>query len=57
LKSALEEPAIAALREVLQSPEWQQSISQMAGYQPLSSGEVLSLREELPWWNFRKKRQ
>ncbi|WP_394788000.1 substrate-binding domain-containing protein [Rhodoferax sp.] len=56
LKSALEEPSIAALRQVLQSATWRQSLAAMAGYQPSRSGEVLSLREVLPWWNFPKRK-
>ncbi|OYU43438.1 MAG: LysR family transcriptional regulator, partial [Burkholderiales bacterium PBB4] len=52
LKSALEEPPIAALRQVLQSSEWKQKLSEIAGYSPHTCGEVLSLRAVLPWWRF-----
>ena len=54
LKSALEEPAVAALLHLLQSPEWQSRLSRITGYAPSSSGKVLSLRDVLPWWNFAK---
>lgn len=56
LKSALEQPAIRALRQVLRHPEWQQKMAALAGYQAVNCGEVLSLRERLPWWRFQKKK-
>ncbi len=56
LKSALDEPAIAALREVLQSARWQQALADIAGYRPSHSGQVLPLNELLPWWNFSKRK-
>ncbi len=55
LKSALDQPAILALRQFLQSRAWQQELAAMAGYQPKACGEVLSLRQLLPWWNFGDK--
>jgi putative molybdopterin biosynthesis protein len=56
LKSALDEPAIAALREVLQGVRWQQALAGIAGYRPSHSGKVLPLSELLPWWNFSKRK-
>ena len=58
LKSALEEPAIAALLTVLKSRRWQHQLAATVGYMPSHSGEILSLRQVLPWWNFshQKKR-
>lgn len=50
LKSALEQPAVQALREVLASPNWQALLGSVPGCAPQHSGEVLSLREVLPWW-------
>ena len=52
LKSALEEPAIAALLAVLQSPRWQQQLTSTVGYTPSHCGEIQSLRQVLPWWDF-----
>jgi molybdate transport repressor ModE-like protein len=52
LKSALDQPAVQALREVLRSPAWQQQMATLAGYTPSRCGEVLPLHKELPWWNF-----
>mgnify|MGYP000901147525 FL=1 len=54
LKSALDDAPIAALRAVLQSEEWQRQLGSLAGYAPARCGEVLSLREVLPWWSFDK---
>jgi putative molybdopterin biosynthesis protein len=56
LKSALEQPAIQALRRVLRHPDWQQQMAALAGYEAANGGEVLSLREWLPWWQFQKKK-
>ncbi|TWO68532.1 LysR family transcriptional regulator [Caenimonas sedimenti] len=56
LKDTLEQPATRALREVLQSATWQAQLGALTGYQPWRSGEVLSLRQELPWWDLPPKR-
>jgi putative molybdopterin biosynthesis protein len=56
LKSALEEPAIVALLEVLQSPRWQARLASTAGYAPSHCGEIQSLREVLPWWDFASRK-
>jgi len=55
LKSALDQPPVAALRAVLQQDAWQQRLQALPGYAPRRSGEVLSLRQELPWWRLRAK--
>ena len=52
LKSALQQPGIQALLQLLQTAEWQAQIAQIAGYTPLQSGEVLSMRKVLPWWSY-----
>lgn len=52
LKSALDDPAIIALRQALQSPGWRNALDGLAGYLPDHCGEVLPLRSVLPWWNF-----
>ena len=57
LKSALEQPAIQALRKLLQSQDWQQTLAAMAGYAPSGSGEVLSLSQVLPWWDFKRDKR
>ena len=57
LKSALELPAIAALREVLSSASWRNALAEVAGYTPQDSGDVLSLRAVLPWWRFARAKR
>jgi len=56
LKSALQQPGVGQLRQLLQSPPWQARVAAIAGYQPMQSGLVLSLRKVLPWWNFLQKK-
>jgi molybdate transport repressor ModE-like protein len=56
LKSALDDPAIVALRSVLQSPLWLEQLDSIAGYSASQCGEVLSLRAVLPWWNFSRRK-
>jgi putative molybdopterin biosynthesis protein len=53
LKDALDEPPVRALREFLAGEGWQDCLRSLPGYSPLRSGEVLSLKRELPWWTFR----
>ena len=52
LKSALSAPGIQALLQLLKTPEWQQEVARIEGYSPAQSGEVLSMRKVLPWWDF-----
>lgn len=59
LKSALEEPAVQALCQVLQNQAWQDELQQLPGYSlvsPHMAGKVLSLRKTLPWWNYRTEK-
>ncbi len=55
LKSALEQPGIRALLDLLQTPQWQAEIAAIPGYAALQSGEILSMRRVLPWWDYREK--
>lgn len=57
LKSALDDPATAALLTLLQSELWQQRLAAIPGYQPWNCGQVQSLRKVLPWWDFPRRRQ
>jgi putative molybdopterin biosynthesis protein len=57
LKSALEQPATQALRQILSGQPWQQALAAMAGYTPSDSGQVLPLRQMLPWWDFKRKKR
>jgi molybdate transport repressor ModE-like protein len=54
LKSALAQPGIAALLQLLQSPQWRSQIDHIPGYTAQQSGQVLSMRRVLPWWDYRQ---
>lgn len=56
LKSALETPAMQALRAGLSDPAWAEQLGRVAGCQPNRSGEVLSLSRTLPWWRFPRQK-
>ena len=56
LKSALDTPAVDALLNVLHAQAWQMKLANLAGYQPAQCGEVLSMRQVLPWWTYRSPR-
>lgn len=53
LKSALAQPGIAALLQLLQTPQWRSQIDHIPGYVAQQSGQVLSMRKVLPWWDYR----
>lgn len=53
LKDALDEPSVKMLRNFLQGAEWQRRLRTLPGYEPLRSGEVLRLTDQLPWWKFK----
>jgi putative molybdopterin biosynthesis protein len=55
LKSALTQPGVQNLLHLLQTPGWRACVGAIAGYMPLQSGEVLSMRRVLPWWSFAEK--
>jgi putative molybdopterin biosynthesis protein len=56
LKSALPDAPVQALLKQLQSAAWQATLDALPGYSGAraQSGQVLSLRAMLPWWNYRK---
>lgn len=56
LKSALTQPGIQALLQLLQTPAWQESVAGIPGYTAIQSGEVLSMRRVLPWWDYRQQK-
>ena len=55
LKAALDKPPVQALRDVLRTEAWQRQLAALPGYTPGNSGEVLSLRARLPWWDLSGK--
>jgi putative molybdopterin biosynthesis protein len=56
LKQALETPPVATLRKVLQGDAWPRELGALPGYAPWRSGEVLSLKAQLPWWKLPPKK-
>ena len=56
LKSALVQPGIVALLQLLQTPAWAAQVATIPGYAALQSGEVLSMRRVLPWWDFARQK-
>ena len=54
LKSAVEDPAILKMQATLRSTSWMEALSHLQGYTPHTPGQVLSLRHELPWWQYKK---
>lgn len=56
LKSALEQPAVLALLQVLRSDAWRAQLAGLPGYDASGCGEVLSLRQQLPWWDFKARK-
>jgi putative molybdopterin biosynthesis protein len=55
LKTALEHPSIVALQALLHTPQWQNEIATIPGYNAQRSGEILSMRKVLPWWELPEK--
>ena len=53
LKSALAQPGIEALLQLLQTPQWLSQIAKIPGYSAQQCGQVLSMRQVLPWWDYR----
>jgi putative molybdopterin biosynthesis protein len=39
--------------QLLQTPQWQSQIDKIPGYSAQQSGQVLSMRRVLPWWDYR----
>lgn len=54
LASHLEHPHVKTLLATLETPAWQHALDGLPGYTADRSGEVLSLRRVLPWWNYRR---
>ncbi len=53
LKSTLQRPATQTLLQRLQSPGWQQTLARVPGHAPADCGQVLSLKQMLPWWEYK----
>ena len=59
LKSALATRPSRRLLNELQGADWQTTLDALPGYDgaQAQSGQVLSLRATLPWWNYRKPKK
>jgi putative molybdopterin biosynthesis protein len=55
LKSALEQPPLLALRDLLAGDEWRAALATLPGYSAGDAGQVLSLTRVLPWWRYRAR--
>jgi putative molybdopterin biosynthesis protein len=51
-KSALQMPAVKALCKTLRSAAWLTQLRSIAGYRSEQAGQVLSMTQTLPWWDF-----
>ena len=56
LKSALAQPGIEALLNLLKTQAWQDEVASIPGHSALQSGEILSMRRVLPWWDYRREK-
>lgn len=54
LKETLDAPAVIRLRELLRHSQWQDTIRNLPGYDTAATGEVVPLRQAMPWYSFRK---
>ena len=55
-RTMLDQPPVRALRALLASQDWQQRLAGMPGYSPHQCGDVLALRQALPWWSYARPR-
>jgi putative molybdopterin biosynthesis protein len=55
LKDALADAPVQALLAFLRTDAWQQGLRTLPGYEPMHSGDVLSLHKQLPWWQLKPK--
>lgn len=56
MKETLDDPAIVTLLDCLKSTRWQGALHNLPGYDTNSIGEVISLRQAMPWYSFRTKK-
>lgn len=56
LKDTLAEPAMQRLLQLLCGAQWRSLVDDLAGYDPRNAGEVVSLKEALPWYQFKTEK-
>lgn len=54
LKSTLDSAPMRTLLALLQTSAWHHQLAQVPGHTPSDCGQVLPLRQVLPWWEYRK---
>lgn len=57
LRASLDHPHVRTLLDLLRSQPWKAQLDALPGYSTDRSGEVLSLRQVLPWWTYRSPRR
>lgn len=53
LKESLQEPPMQRLLELLRGRAWHALVADLPGYASQAAGEVVSLKQALPWYSFR----
>ena len=56
LKERLDTEPVLRLRDLLAQPSWSQALQGLPGCAAERPGEVLSLVQALPWWQFKRQR-
>jgi putative molybdopterin biosynthesis protein len=56
LKDTLAEPAMQRLLQLLRGAQWRSLMDDLPGYDPNNAGEVVSLKEALPWYQFKTEK-
>lgn len=54
LAAHLAHPHVLSLLDALRTPQWRAVLDAIPGHRAERCGEVLSLRQVLPWWSYRK---
>lgn len=55
LKETLHDPAIVKFLDLLRSGAWHGVISDLPGYEASHAGEIVSLKNVMPWYSFRSR--
>ena len=57
MKDTLDEPAMARLLTLLAGSQWRSLVEDLPGYDPEQAGEVVSLKQALPWYSFKTEKR
>lgn len=53
----LDAAPVQALLQTLRSDAWQQALTEIPGYAPQRCGDIVALRQALPWWTYRQPKR